>query len=94
MISKLQWFTAKNGNAQPFTASVRREEKHYGKPFPVKRSWFRSNITYIIFLVSGVGAVVCFCATLLLTFYLLPAAIDTEIDRRLAAVEQSLGVSR
>ena len=38
MSTDRQWFTAKHGQQPPFTASIKRQERHYGKPFPVKRS--------------------------------------------------------
>ena len=66
----------------------RKTRKDYGQPFPVKRSWFRRTLGYIIFLLSGFGAVLCFAAMLLLTFHLLPNAIEAEIDRQVAVVEQ------
>ena len=91
MISDRQWFTAKNGNTPPFTASVRRQERHYGRPVEVRRGWFRRNLTYTLFLLSGFGAVVCFAAVLLLTFHLLPGAIEVEIQRQIAVVEQNSG---
>jgi hypothetical protein len=68
--------------------------KDYGAEYPVGRGWFWQYLAYIIFLLSGFGAVVCFCAALLLTIYLLPGAIDAELDRQIAVVERSLGVSK
>lgn len=38
MITQRQWFTAKHGQRPTFTEQVKRQERHYGKPFPVKRS--------------------------------------------------------
>jgi hypothetical protein len=90
MISDRQWFSAKHGNVPSFTATVRRQERHYGQPVEVRRGWLRRNLGYIIFLLSGFGAVVCFAAALLLTFYLLPGAIEAELDRQLAVVEQQV----
>jgi hypothetical protein len=90
MISDRQWFTAKNNQQPPFTASVRRQERHYGRPVEVRRGWFRRNLGYMIFLLSGFGAVLCFAAVLLLTFHLLPNAIEAEMERQLTVVQEQI----
>jgi hypothetical protein len=91
MITDEKWFTEKYGNTPTFTASIRRQERHYGQPIPVRRSWFSRNFGYLMFLLTGFGTVLCFAAIILLTFELLPNAIDVELDRQLAVVEQQFG---
>lgn len=91
MISDRQWFTAKNGNTPPFTASVRRQERHYGRPVEVRRGWFRRNLKELFLVITGVGIVVSWAALFLLTFHLLPGAIEVEIQRQIAVVEQNIG---
>ena len=66
----------------------RKTRKDYGQPFPVKLSWFRRNLDYIIFLLVAVTAVLCFAAALLLTFHLLPNAIDAELDRQIGVYQK------
>jgi hypothetical protein len=95
MTSDRQWFTAKYGNVPSFTASVRRQEKHYRQSFPVRVGWFRRNVGFIIAGLSAVGIVVAWAGVILLTFHLLPGAIEAELDRQIAVVEQQVkGVQR
>jgi hypothetical protein len=67
---------------------IPKKRKDYGSDCPVHRGWFRRNLGYIIFLLSGFGAVLCFCAALLLTFHLLPNAIDAELDRQIGVYQK------
>jgi hypothetical protein len=90
MISEEKWFSAKYGNAPTFTASARRQEKHYGQPFPVRVGWFRRNLCVIIAALSGVGIIAAWAGVILLTFHLLPGAIEVEMERQIAVVEQQI----
>ena len=66
---------------------IPKKRKDYGNEYPVK-GWFRRNLGYIIFLLSGFGAVLCFGAMLLLTFHLLPGAIEAELDRQIGVYQK------
>jgi hypothetical protein len=88
MITEQKWYEAKHGNHPTFTAQVRRQERHYGQPFPVRVGWFRRNLGYIIAMSSCIGVVVAFGALILLTFTLLPGAIEAELDRQIAVVAE------
>ena len=73
----------------PFTAAVR---KDYGQPYPVQRR--RQRRESVLSAATGFLAIAFFIAALLVTFHLIPNAIDAEIARQTAVVERSLGVSR
>lgn len=65
---------------------------HYGHEYPVaRRRMFRRAAT---FLVTGTAAIAMFFAIIAATITMLPAAIDAELDRRIAIVEQHLGGGR
>ena len=65
--------------------------KDYGSDYPLpRRGWFRRNLCVIIAALSGVGIVVAWAGVILLTFHLLPSAIEVELDRQLAVVEAQI----
>jgi hypothetical protein len=92
MITEQQWYEAKHGNTRPYTASTRR--KDYGQPYPVRVGWFRRNLGFIIAALSGFGCVVAFAAIFLLSLHLIPNAIEVEIERQIAVVEQQVNGGR
>jgi hypothetical protein len=94
MITHEKWFIAKHGQQPTFTASIRRQERHYGQPYPVRVGWFRRNLGFIIAALSGFGVVVAFSAIFLLSLHLLPNAIDVEMERQIAVVEQQINGGR
>jgi hypothetical protein len=77
MISDRQWFTAKNNQQPPYTASVRRQERHYGLPYPVRRSHL-----------GTIAAIFFFASIILATMLLMPSACDYEVRNQQAVAEE------
>jgi hypothetical protein len=77
MITDRQWFTAKHGNTPPYTASVRRQERHYGRPYPVRRSHL-----------GTIAAIFLFASVVLATMLILPSACDYEVRNQQAVAEE------
>jgi len=68
---------------------VQPRRRDYGQDFPVIRRQRRRVALGLFF--SGAMAIACFFALLVITFELLPAAIEAEIDRQIAVVERAMG---
>lgn len=65
--------------------------KDYGYDYPLpRRGWFRRNLKELFLVITGIGIVVSWAALFLLTFHLLPSAIEAELDRQIAVVEQQV----
>lgn len=72
-------------------ANSTRQERHYGFVHPVLRPWWKRNLRYIVFVFSGLAAILCFFTVMIITIHLLPGAIEAEIDRQKDVVSQVMG---
>lgn len=63
----------------------------YVKAIPFKSLiWFRDNLCLIIGGLCGVGVVVVWASLFLLSFYLLPNAIEAELERQISVVQEQI----